>query len=672
MPRTISKILIANRGEIACRIIRTCQRLGIDTVAVYSSVDRYARHVALADAAECIGPPAPEKSYLNSDAILAAAKKHAVDAIHPGYGFLAENADFAQACADDGLIFIGAPVAAMRLMASKSAAKNTLQAAGVPVVPGYHGDNQGSDVLFREAEKIGWPVLIKAVAGGGGKGMKVVHNADEFHEALASAKNEARKAFGDDRVILEKFITRPRHLEVQIFSDQHGQHVHLFERDCSAQRRYQKIIEEAPAAGLPAKTREAMLQAALKVAKAVDYAGAGTVEFILDADNRFYFLEMNTRLQVEHRVTELITGTDLVAWQIQVAEGRPLPLSQDAIACCGHAIEARVYAEDPDNDFLPSVGVLDRVQFPPHQSGRLLVDSGVRQADRISVYYDPMIAKLVVWGETRENAIAAMNQALAETLISGVKTNLASLGEVLNNPLFLDNCLYTNAIDQGVLDGDTMDEMPLPHFMAAIIAHQLHAFDDSAMASEAAPIAWALFGPDWRPLTLRHQDRLLQIAYRIANETLFIRSLAQTILSEDGQAEPLTDLTGRFSWPLDWDFKVHEAPEAYHVIIGHHRQVFEKQRHDSVAQADGDARLVLAPMPGELLQVFVKPGEKVEQGQTLAVMEAMKMELSLKAPRSACIDTVHHRPGDILQAGDVIFTLKPDESDVDSLQGEAS
>ena len=665
MPDKINRILIANRGEIACRIIRTCQQLGIETVAVCSTVDRYARHTRLADAFECVGGPAPADSYLNADAIVQAARKHKADAIHPGYGFLAENADFAQACIDAGLIFIGAPVAAMRLMASKSAAKQAMEAAGVACVPGYHGDNQDAAFLRQQAEKIGWPVLIKASAGGGGKGMKIVSDAAHFDEALNAARSEARKAFGDDRVILEKFITHPRHIEVQVFSDRQGNHLHLFERDCSAQRRYQKIIEEAPAAGLAADTRQAMLEAAVRAAGAVGYEGAGTVEFILDRDQRFYFLEMNTRLQVEHRVTELITGADLVGWQIRVAEGQPLPVTQDDVHARGHAIEARIYAEDAENDFLPSVGGLDRLHFPAETPGRVLVDTGVRQSDRISIHYDPMIAKLVVWGEDREQAIDAMNEALCQTLISGVKTNLASLATLINHPQFRDNCLYTNAIDQGLLDEHPDNPESLPRFLAAIIHWQLHHDTERTGQGEQpeqpTPVPWQPFGPDWQRLSLRQGDERIDVEWQIADETLTLRPVTRGTGNALSDAPALRETEIfppiRFPWPLPWSAQVHETPEAYHVILGHQRCVLEKIRHYSGPAAEGNEGQVVAPMPGQILNILVAPGEPVKKDQTVAVMEAMKMELSLKAPRDACVETVHHSAGDLLQAGDVVLSF---------------
>ena len=450
-----AKILIANRGEIACRVAKTAQRLGIGVVAVYSEADARSRHVSMADEAYCIGPAAAKESYLRGDAIIEVAKKSGAQAIHPGYGFLSENEDFAAACAKAGLVFIGPPASAIRAMGSKSAAKTLMEKAGVPLVPGYHGDRQEPAFLQGEADKIGYPVLIKASAGGGGKGMRVVEKSADFAAALASCQREAKAAFGDDRVLIEKYLTRPRHIEIQVFADTQGQCIYLFERDCSVQRRHQKVLEEAPAPGMQAARRKAMGEAAVAAAKAVGYVGAGTVEFIANQDGSFYFMEMNTRLQVEHPVTEMITGLDLVQWQLQVAAGEPLPLKQAQLRINGHSLEARVYAENPARNFLPSTGTLRHLRSPhavEFEVGAgpapVRVDSGVREGDTISPYYDPMIAKLIVWGETREIALARMGAALGQFEVVGVATNIGFLGRIVKSRAFATGDLDTGLIER--------------------------------------------------------------------------------------------------------------------------------------------------------------------------------------------------------------------------------
>src|SRR5712671_561341 len=450
-----SKILIANRGEIACRVIRTARQMGIATVAVYSDADANALHVAMADEARRIGPPPARESYLNIAAIIEAARRSGAEAIHPGYGFLSENPDFAEACAKAGLVFIGPPAAAIRAMGSKAAAKALMEGHGVPVVPGYHGEAQDAASLAAEAERIGYPVLIKASAGGGGRGMRIVTRADEFARALVGAKREAAGAFGDDRILLERYLERPRHIEVQVFGDTQGNIVHLWERDCSIQRRHQKIVEEAPAPGLDKARREKLGEMAVAAARAVGYVGAGTVEFIAEdgAMKNFYFMEMNTRLQVEHPVTEAVTGLDLVEWQIRVAAGEPLPLCQPDLVLRGHAIEARLYAEDPERGFLPQTGTLHGLRFPPSRLAR--VDTGVRQGDTITPFYDPMIAKIIAWGEDRAAAVGRLRRALAETAVLGVKTNLEFLALVAEHPEFA-----SGAVDTGFIERHRASLMP--------------------------------------------------------------------------------------------------------------------------------------------------------------------------------------------------------------------
>ena len=444
-------LLIANRGEIACRVAATARRMGLRTVAVYSDADAHARHVAACDMAVHIGAAEPRHSYLRAEAILEASKRTGAQAIHPGYGFLSENEGFARACAEAGIIFVGPPADAIAAMGSKSAAKSLMEKAGVPLVPGYHGDNQDPAFLREQADAIGYPVLIKASAGGGGKGMRIVHASAEFDEALASCKREAASSFSDDRVLIERYLLKPRHIEIQVFADTHGNYVHLFERDCSVQRRHQKVIEEGPAPGMDEERRRAMGEAAVAAARAVGYVGAGTVEFIAEPDGEFYFMEMNTRLQVEHPVTEMITGQDLVEWQLRVAAGEPLPASQDELTLKGHAIEARIYAENPEKGFLPSIGTLDMLEFPAHaefERADIRVDGGVRQGDTISPFYDPMIAKLIVRGRDRHEARVRMIRALGEIRVAGLQTNIAFLRRLMADKAFATADLDTGLIDR--------------------------------------------------------------------------------------------------------------------------------------------------------------------------------------------------------------------------------
>jgi 3-methylcrotonyl-CoA carboxylase alpha subunit len=442
-----NKVLIANRGEIACRVMLTARKMGLSTVAVYSDADRDALHVAMADEAVNIGPAPPRESYLDGAKIVEACKATGAEAVHPGYGFLSENADFARLCLENGIVFVGPPPCAIEAMGSKSAAKSIMEKAGVPLVPGYHEADQSPDRLGRAALEIGYPVLLKAVAGGGGKGMRMVSATTEFEEALAAARREAASSFGNDDMLVEKYLPRPRHVEVQVFCDRHGHAVYLFERDCSVQRRHQKVIEEAPAPGMTPELRQRMGEAAVLAARAIDYEGAGTVEFLLDEDGAFYFMEMNTRLQVEHPVTEMITGQDLVEWQFRVASAEPLPLRQDQLEISGHAFEARIYAEDPDNGFLPATGLLTHLQ-PPRESRHVRVDTGVLQGDEVSVYYDPMIAKLVTWDENRERALARLARALSEYRISGLSTNVSFLYNLATSRPFIDADLNTHFIEQ--------------------------------------------------------------------------------------------------------------------------------------------------------------------------------------------------------------------------------
>jgi 3-methylcrotonyl-CoA carboxylase alpha subunit len=627
---SIKKILIANRGEIAVRIIETCRQMGIRTVAVYSDADRYSKAVSMADEAVYLGGVALSDSYLNGDKIIQAAQDCQADAIHPGYGFLSEQADFAKKVDKAGLIFIGAPAQAMRLMGSKSAAKKTMLAAEVPCVPGYQGDDQSPELLAQEADKIGFPVLIKAVSGGGGKGMKIVESAADFEKQLQSAQREARNAFGDDRVILEKYITKPKHIEVQVFADSHGQVVHLFERDCSTQRRYQKIIEEAPAADLDDKVRKAMHQAAVQATQAIDYRGAGTIEFILDGE-QFYFMEMNTRLQVEHRVTELITGVDLVAWQIAVAEGQPLPKKQAEIQCHGHAIQARVYAEDADNDYLPSTGLIEHLQFSTEEKG--LVDSGVRAHDSVSIHYDPMIAKLVAWGEDRSACIQRMQRMLNHSAVFGVTTNLGFLSTIIDSSYFKQHQIYTNSLDNQNLD----IQQQIPPSVWAILASQI-------MPSHASASMWEQVG-GWR----LQQTRPLILTVNVNGQ----REQHQVTMNTDGY---LVD--GQYHYQPTSDDLCYRHRYFVQVIHHNHRYTFQLPNHDVQAVAS-DANALYAPMPGKIIDIKVSEGAQVAQGDTLLIMEAMKMELAIKAERDAEIKTLAVAVDHQVKADDLLVELMP-------------
>jgi len=626
----ISKILIANRGEIAVRIINTCRRLNIKTVAVFADADRYAKHVQMADESCHIGSTDLSDSYLNIDKIVAAAKKHGADAVHPGYGFLSERASFAAALNKAGLIFIGAPVEALKLMGSKSAAKQTMILADVPCVPGYQDDDQSVAVLEQAAKEIGFPVLIKAVAGGGGKGMKIVNQANEFIDQLSSAKREAMNAFGDDQVILEKYITRPKHIEVQVFADSHGHVVHLFERDCSTQRRYQKIIEEAPAAGLSDATRTDMLNAAVKATQAIDYVGAGTIEFIMDGDDSFYFMEMNTRLQVEHRVTEMITGVDLVEWQIKVAQGEALPLKQTQIHDQGHAIQVRLYAEDPHNNYLPSTGLLEQLSLV--QIEHSLVDSGVRTSDSVTIHYDPMIAKLVVWADTRKKCIKKMQSILNQSSIFGLQTNMGFLSQLLNHKSFKKHRIFTNTLDNNELDLSTT---LIPQVIAIYSHHLLH--NDESLKPWQQSNGWRIQGE--QPFEVELDFHGKQYTHKVSWE----------------EGEYLVDGTHHYL-PQDNDL-CHVHRNQVQVVHNNLRYEFTLPDYEAQVTAS-NANAIYAPMPGKIIECKVKAGDEVKAGQTLIVMEAMKMELELKVERDAVIKSVVYDNSDQVTADAMLVELE--------------
>ncbi|WP_312401778.1 acetyl/propionyl/methylcrotonyl-CoA carboxylase subunit alpha, partial [Stenotrophomonas indicatrix] len=635
-----SKVLIANRGEIACRVIATCRRLGIATVAVYSDADRNARHVRLADEAIHIGPAAARESYLRSDAILDAARRSGAQAIHPGYGFLSENADFADACVAAGIAFIGPPASAIRAMGDKSAAKALMAKAGVPLTPGYHGDQQAPEFLRAQADGIGYPVLIKASAGGGGKGMRKVERSEDFVDALASCQREAASAFGNDHVLVEKYVERPRHIEIQVFGGGQGEAVYLFERDCSVQRRHQKVLEEAPAPGMSADRRAAMGKAAVDAARAVGYVGAGTVEFIAGPDGDFYFMEMNTRLQVEHPVTEFITGTDLVEWQLRVAAGQPLPKRQDELAIHGHALEARLYAEDADRGFLPSTGTLRRLRLPT-PSANVRVDTGVEEGDSITPYYDPMIAKLIVWDVDRDAALRRMSQALADCQVVGVTTNAGFLRRLVQTDSFANAKLDTALIEREqaalAVTGDGEQALWELAAIAAVASTPAAAADARDPHSPwQAQDGWRLGVPAARLVPLQQAERA---------RTLKVWTTADGWRVQCGDAAP-KQVVGHadgqtLSVQMDerrWRLQLQRDGDQLYLFAsdGQHRFTL----HDPVGeseQASADAGSLLAPMPGRIVATLVATGTQVKRGTPLVVLEAMKMEHTLQAPADGTV-----------------------------------
>ena len=653
-----SKILIANRGEIACRVAKTAKRMGIATVAVYSDADANARHVALCDEAWNIGPGPARESYLSIAAILQVAKSSGAQAIHPGYGFLSENEDFAEACEKAGIAFIGPPASAIRAMGSKSAAKAIMAKASVPLVPGYHGDNQDAAFLRKEADKIGYPVLIKASAGGGGKGMRVVERPDDFATSLASCQREAKSSFNDARVLLEKYLARPRHIEIQVFADSKGNCVYLFERDCSVQRRHQKVIEEAPAPGMTAKRRSAMGEAAVAAAKAIGYVGAGTVEFIADQSGSFCFMEMNTRLQVEHPVTEMITGQDLVEWQFRVAAGEALPLAQKDLAIRGHAIEARIYAEDPERNFLPSIGKLVHLRAPV-ESRHVRVDTGVRQGDEISMHYDPMIAKLIVWDEDRKSALARMLTALAGYEVVGVATNVAFLGRVIASQAFSAADLDTGLIERSRAElfpaaGNAPAEVLALAAMAEMVREQ-EAAAARAKVSTDPHSPWNL-SDGWR----LNQDNFHVFHFSRAGTrhavTVHYRGAAMEIDLPGGTVA----LSGTMNhggtirgWLADryLEGRVIRTGRTLDVFLGgaHHVLALDDLAVDEIDVDDGGS--LASPMPGKVIALVASVGEKVEKGSPLMILEAMKMEHTIFAPGSGAVKAFHFAAGDQVEEG---------------------
>ena len=663
-----SKILIANRGEIACRVAATASRMGIGSVAVYSTADARAKHVAVCDEAVLIGPPAAKESYLRSDKIIAAALATGAQAIHPGYGFLSENEEFANACAQAGLTFIGPPASAIRAMGSKSAAKTLMEKAGVPLVPGYHGDNQEAGFLRDRADDIGYPVLLKASAGGGGKGMRIVERSEDFVTALASCKREAISSFGDDKVLVEKYLTRPRHIEIQVFADSHGHGVYLFERDCSVQRRHQKVLEEAPAPGMTEERRAAMGEAAVAAAKAVAYVGAGTVEFIVNTDGSFYFMEMNTRLQVEHPVTEMITGIDLVEWQLRVAAGEALPKRQDQLTIHGHALEARIYAENPDKEFLPSIGTLrylgtpEAVTFCTGVQGkspaRVRIDSGVRQGDTISSFYDPMIAKLIVWGEDRAAALAAMSNALSQYRVVGLATNIAFLKRLTESAAFSQADLDTGLIER---NREALFPPPAPA-TPAVLGFAVAAVLGVATGAGADPwtraAGWRMNAISSRTLSFSDETRSYHIILDYAREGWRLQ------LGDRSVPYGVNQVAGEyFTMTLDGTTLKGVAlrhGEAVHVFHGGaHSILYYADPLDHGGQVEAEAGRLTAPMPGRIVAIPAGLNMPVEKGAPLLIMEAMKMEHTITAPTSGVVTELLYGVGDQVADGDQLLVLSP-------------
>jgi 3-methylcrotonyl-CoA carboxylase alpha subunit len=661
-----NKILIANRGEIACRVAATARRMGIRTVAVYSDADADALHVQVCDEAVHIGPASPRESYLRADVILAAAKATGAQAVHPGYGFLSENEDFAQACEDAGIAFIGPPASAIAAMGSKSAAKSLMEKAGVPLVPGFHGEQQHHTFLHTQADAIGYPVLIKASAGGGGKGMRAVLQSADFEAALASCKREALASFGNDHVLIERYVSQPRHIEIQVFGDKHGHYVYLFERDCSVQRRHQKVLEEAPAPGMTPERRKQMGEAAIAAARSVGYVGAGTVEFICEQDGRFYFMEMNTRLQVEHPVTEAITGLDLVEWQLRVAFGENLPLQQDQLRINGHAIEARICAENPQQQFLPATGRLQVMRTPSASSfevSPVRIDSGVREGDAISPYYDSMIAKLIVWGEDRAAALSRLDQALGELHITGLHTNVAFVRKVIHTESFAQAKLDTALIEREHTALFKAPGLPAHTALAAAMAHLI--LDASTTRPPAPPSPWA------------HNDSWRLHGHARRRETLQLGDDTITIQATHVDAQHYTLHIGHEHIKL----QIHPGatPEALDISLNDQRMRLAAYRHLDDIQlfsAQGPALVqridpliqkhdghtpggrLTALMPGKVVALLVKQGQVVKQGEPLAVTEAMKMEHTLTAPQDGTVSSILCAVGDQVAEGAELLRIE--------------
>ena len=664
-------LVIANRGEIACRIIRTAQRLGMRTIAVYSDADEQALHVSLADEAHPIGPAQAAESYLKSDTLIDVAVKARADAIHPGYGFLAENEGFAEACQKAGITFVGPSPDAIRVMGQKDQAKALMEKAGIAVVPGYYGADQSPKVLAHEAQQIGFPVLIKAISGGGGKGMRRVDDAASFADALAAAQREAQSSFGDQRVLIEKYLVRPRHIEMQVFADRHGNAVHMFERDCSLQRRHQKIIEEAPAPGLSDAFRASMAQTAIRAVKAIGYEGAGTIEFIIDVSNglsqgQLYFMEMNTRLQVEHPVTEMITGVDLVEWQLRIAAGETLPCRQDELSVNGHAMEARIYAEDPAKSFMPSPGQIRRLRLPKSDS-HIRIDTGIRENDMVSRFYDPMIGKIIAWGDTRAEALARLQKALRQTQIAGLRHNIGFLARLCDQSDFRNGDVDTHLIDRHLR---ALSEPPEQDRQIALLLAALYVLrieqrrqDKEAAGSKdtASPWrlkkGWRLFGQAQEVVEFRMADGEPFSVRIIYTQDGFQMTIGQSSfavhghIKSDGTIEASVDGTA---------YGAGSAASGSHLDVILHGETFELTLVDPFHLEESEAIAsdnIIAPLPGRISSVHCKKGERVIAGAPVLVLEAMKMEHTMTAPKDGIIAELLVDIGDQVDEGSLLVRL---------------
>lgn len=654
--KPINKILIANRGEIACRVIKTAKKLGVKTVAVYSDADKNSMHVSMADEAYNIGPAPSQQSYLNKEKIISVAKSSGAEAIHPGYGFLSENVEFAELCDVENIIFIGPPPSAIRDMGIKSTSKRIMSLAGVPIVEGYHGEDQTDEKLKEEAMRIGFPVMLKAVRGGGGKGMRIAHSLEDFQSQLESAKREALKSFGDDIMLVEKFVETPRHVEVQVFGDKHGNYVYLFERDCSVQRRHQKIIEEAPAPGLTEEVRRNLGEAAVRAAKAVKYVGAGTVEFIMDAKQNFYFMEMNTRLQVEHPVSEMVTGTDLVYWQLLAASGEKLPLTQSDIKLNGHAFEARIYAEDPDSGFIPMAGAVDFLSTPD-ASETVRIETGIRNGDEVSVHYDPMIAKLVVWGPDRNSALRLLQQCLSQYNIVGLKNNVNFLLDLASHKQFALGNVHTDFIPQ--YKNELFPEKVPTDFMICQAALGLVLSERRYLHKVASQDRFSPFTSlngmrlntlFLRQLQLQYKDKKFNLEFEYNQDGSYEAlingkryNVRGSILTTDKYTELTASVDGHTSKSRivmsGQNINIFSATGAYEFSLPLPKFV-------STESDSGAKKGAVAPMPGVIEKVLVQNGTEVKQGDPIIVMIAMKMEYVIKAPKPGIIEKVLFKVGD--------------------------